>query len=311
MTAPYEVIWGRLAAAGVGVGCVTDAGRGTGVTVILLPEGARGSADVAGGGPATRETVLLEPENTVPGPDAIVFSGGSAFGLRTADGVMQGLYEARRGIPVGEVRVPIVVGAAIFDLDFVSPDAPTFGDGRLALERAAAYPADQLNGSIGAGTGAMVGKSLGPESSMKSGQGAVTLITADGLVVGALVVVNAVGSILDDSGRVLAGPRVDGIAINTTDLWSMAEVKMSTGGATTLAAVITNAGLIKQELKRVCRMAHDGMARAIEPVHTPWDGDAVFAVSIGEHRADVGRVGALAARAMAMAIRSTVGNEDI
>jgi L-aminopeptidase/D-esterase-like protein len=291
------------------VGVVTDLERKTGCTVLVVPEGSRGAVDVAGGAPATRETPVLDPDHVVPGPDAILLTGGSAYGLRAADGVMAVLAEAGRGVAVGAVRVPIVVGAAIFDLDGPGVEAPTVADGERAARAALAGGQAVPEGRAGAGTGATVGKSLGREAAMPGGQGAVTLTTADGLVVAAVVVVNAVGSVVDDAGRVLAGPRLpDGTLVNTTDLWAEVPIPPSAraGEATTIGAVLTNARLDKPHLVRVCRMAHDGLARAVDPVHTPWDGDTLFAVSVGDKPADLGRVGALAARAVAAAVRRAV-----
>ncbi len=288
------------------MGCVSRPQVGTGVTVVVLPKGARGAGVVAGGAPATRETDVLDPKNTVLGPDAVVLTGGSAFGLRAADGVMQGLQQAGRGVSVGTVRVPIVVAAAIFDLAEGSARAPRVADGLRAYLIAQAMEQQVKAGRFGAGTGATVGKALGVASSMKGGQAAVTLKTADGLVVGALVVVNAVGSVLDDDGHILAGPLLAGQAQNTTDLWTAQPPSLTFGFATTLAVVATNADLTKAELQRVAQMAHDGLARRIEPLHSPWDGDSVFALSVGNTSADVGRVGAIAARVVGLAVRRAV-----
>lgn len=303
----YEIVPGVIAVSGVGIGMVTDERKGTGVTAVLLPAGARAAVDVAGGAPATRETPVLDPANLVPGPDAIIFSGGSALGLRTADGAQDVLQEHGRGFAVGDVRVPIVVAAGIFDLDYRRPEPPSVADGRNAMIRALALRQEVPEGSFGAGTGATVGKTLGAPAAMKGGQGAVTLLTPDGLAVGALVVVNAVGSVLDENGRVMAGPRPQGSApMPTTALWSAAENALFPGRATTIGAIVTDGDLTKAELARVCRMAHDGLARAIDPVHTPWDGDTLFAVSAGDRPAGAARVGALAAHAVALAVRRAV-----
>lgn len=307
--ARLDAAGGVLALPGVGVGTVTNGDARTGCTVVVVPAGSRGAADVAGGAPATRETPVLDPDHVVPGPDAILLTGGSAYGLGAADGVMAALAEAGRGVAVGQTRVPIVVAAAIFDLDGAEVHAPTAADGERAARAALAGGQEVPEGRVGAGAGATVGKSLGKEAAMPGGQGAVTLTTADGLVVAAIVVVNAVGSVLDEEGRVLAGPRLpDGTLVNTTDLWAEVPMPPSTrpGEATTIGAVLTNARLDKHHLVRVARMAHDGLARAIEPVHTPWDGDTLFAVSVGDKPADLGRVGALAARAVAAAVRRAV-----
>ena len=289
------------------IGMATDSLKGTGVTVVVFPAGARGAADVSGGAPATRETAALAPENLVSGPDAIVLCGGSAFGLQAADGAAQALRHARRGFAVGSVRVPVVAAAAIFDLDYRLPEPPTAEDGRSACQQALAGALPPpLNGSLGAGTGATVGKLLGSHFRMKSGQAAWSLVTADGLEITVLVVVNAAGSIKNASGTVIAGPQLDdGKIVDTTQWLTDHSPKLGPGTATTLGVVVTNGYLSKAELARVARMAHDGLARAIDPVHTPWDGDTIFAVSYGNHPADTGRTGALAAYAVSQAIRHT------
>lgn len=303
-----DVLGGRIAIPGVSAGCVTLADVRSGLSIILLPPQAKGAVDVAGGAPATRETDVLRPENLVAGPDAVLLTGGSAFGLRAADGAMQVLAEAGRGVSVGSVRVPIVVAAAIFDLGVGLPHAPTAGDGesaaRLALEGSQTVP----EGPAGAGCGATVGKLLGPQLAMPGGQGAVTLVAPDGLRVAALAVVNALGSVLSPDGSILAGPRGEDAAPqrSTTLLAMGATAPSEPGGATTIACVVTNAGLEKSELLRVARMAHDGLGRAIDPAHTLFDGDSIFAVSCGTFRADPSRVGALAAAAVAEAIRRAV-----
>ncbi len=303
---PYEVLGGVLDIPDIGVGEITDPDKRTGVTVVLFPEGARGAVDVAGGAPATRETPVLDPTNTILGPDAVVLTGGSAVGLRCADGVVDALVQRDRGVSVGSVRIPIVVAAAIFDMTIGRSEAPTTDDGGAALREATLLSTRVSEGNHGAGTGATVGKTLGDAWSMLGGQGAVTLRTHDGLLVAALVVVNAVGSVLDEEGNVLAGPRVQGIPQSTTHLWAGVAGDLGTGRATTIGTIVTNADLTKAALNRVARMGHDGLARSIDPVHTPWDGDTLFAVSVGNRVEDVGRVGALAAHAVAMAVRRAI-----
>ncbi|NMP23649.1 P1 family peptidase [Sulfobacillus sp. DSM 109850] len=300
------VLPGILAIPGVGVGSVTRRDLKTGTTVVVLPSGARGSVDVGGGAPATRETPVLEPTNTIPGPDAVVLTGGSAIGLRSADGVVEVLQQLNRGVEVGPVRIPIVVAAAIFDMGVGRPEAPTVDDGKAAAMEANSGNQTVVEGRHGAGTGATVGKILGPSLAMPGGQGAVTLTTQDGLIVGAVVVVNAVGSVVDEVGTILAGPRTGERPESTLALLAYPRPALGAGGATSIGLVVTNAGFSKAELGRVARMSHDGLARAIEPVHTPWDGDTLFAVSVGERADDVGRVGALAAYAVALAVRRAV-----
>ncbi|MGC8487378.1 MAG: P1 family peptidase [Clostridia bacterium] len=304
MAGAYTVRPGVLDLAGVLVGVAGDAGSGTGVTVVLFPPGAAGAVDVSGGGPATRETDVLAPDHLVPGPDAIMLAGGSAFGLAAADGVMDVLASAGRGVKVGPHRVPIVPAACLFDLE-PGKARPGPGMGREAA-LAALSGGQTIEGRIGAGAGARVGR-VGGASSQPSGQAAVTLVAGDGLAVGALMVVNALGSVRADDGRLLAGP-VDGSGA-ILDAASILISDTGTGEAhaqTTIGVVVTNARLDKARLKRVARMAHDGLARAIDPVHTLFDGDTIFAVSVGEADGNASRVGAMAAHAVAWAIRRAV-----
>ncbi|AEJ40088.1 hypothetical protein TPY_1908 [Sulfobacillus acidophilus TPY] len=288
---------------GVGVGEVTRTEAGTGLTAIVLPEGARGAVHIAGGAPATRETPVLEPDHLVPGPDAVVLTGGSAFGLRTAEGAMAALAARQRGFRAGHHRVPIVVAAALFDLEYGRPEILSVEDGVLAVTRAWQGLQIVSAGSYGAGSGATVGKLRGPERAMKGGQAALTLVTSDGLRIGVLVVVNAVGSVVDGQGRLIAGPLGDDGRPDDMDYAFRGSLDdMPFGQATTLGVVITNAGLSKGELLRVAKMAHTGLARTIRPVHTPWDGDALFAVSVGAVPASAGRVGVPAADLVASAV---------
>ena len=308
MIAGCSVLGGVVEIAGVAVGVETDVERGTGVTAIVLPEGSTTSVAVLGGAPATRETDALRPENLVPGADAILLCGGSAFGLRAADGAMDALTQAGRGLQVGAVRVPIVPAAAIFDLAYKAATAPTAAQGAAAVAAALAGGKWEIEGSVGAGTGATVGKLLGPEGAMKSGQGALTLRCPDGLTVAAVAVVNAVGSVIGADGTVLAGPRLEGgKPLDSLEIvLAGASAARGPGEATTIALVVTDARLDKAALLRVALMAQDGIAQAIRPSHTLWDGDTVFAASAGGRAADPTRVGALAALALGEAIRRGV-----
>jgi L-aminopeptidase/D-esterase-like protein len=300
-------IWDRLELAGVGVGCVGRAEDGTGVTVVVLPEGCTGSADVRGGAPATRETDCLRPENLIAGPHAVCLAGGSAFGLATADGVMRALRDAGRGLAFGGARIPIVPAAAIFDRAAAEGRWPDAEAGRTAAERALRLDAAVPRGSAGAGSGASVGKLLGPEAAMAGGQAAITLVAADGMKVGALAVVNALGSIVTEGGAVLAGPRSPGgVPLPSLPLLASGGPPPSPGEATTIVCLVTNARLDKPQLLRVATMAQDGLGRAVEPSHTLYDGDTVIAAATGEHPADPSRVGAIAAHAVALAIRRAV-----
>lgn len=294
---------GVLVGEGVRVASVTRAA--TGLTLILLPDGAVGSVDVRGGAPATREVELLRPQNLVPGPDAVVLTGGSAFGLAAADGVMEVLAAAGRGFAAGAMRVPIVPALAIFDILGPAPDVPTVEDGREAARRAlsgAAGPVEE--GPAGAGAGATVGKRTDGRP-MRGGQGAAA-VEAGGLAVSALMVVNAVGSVVDADGQVLAGPMgPDGVPKPWLD-WAAAGPTRVARDATTIGVVVVDGALDKAGLARVAVMAHDGLARAISPAHTPWDGDAVVAVALGGAAVGAGWAGVLAAEATAMAVRRAV-----
>ncbi len=301
------MLWDRLDLRGVGVGCVDDWDRATGVTVIVLPDGSTGSADVRGGAPATRETDCLRPDNLVPGPHAVCLAGGSAFGLAAADGVMQALGTAGRGLAFGGVRVPIVPAAAIFDRAASTGRWPDAAAGRRAAERALALDAAVPRGAFGAGSGASVGKLLGPELAMPGGQAAVTLVAADGLRVGALAVVNALGSIVSGQGDILAGPRPEGSRpLASLPLLASGGPTPRAGEATTIVCVVTDARLDKAQLRRVAAMAQDGLSRAVEPSHTLYDGDTVIAAAIGDRPADSSRVGAISAHAVTLAIRRAV-----
>jgi L-aminopeptidase/D-esterase-like protein len=294
------------AVAGIKVGHYTLKERPTGCTVILAEAGATAAVDVRGAAPATRETDLLSPVNTVQIAHAIVLSGGSAFGLDSASGVMRYLEEKKIGFEFGRAHVPIVPGAALFDLQVgdgtIRPGAPC---GYQAAMSASAAPVAE--GNVGAGAGATIGKAAGLARAMKGGIGSASISMPDGLVVAALVAVNAFGDVVDPStGAVVAGARTaDGKALaDARKLLRTGDVKFATGQNTTLGVVATNARLTKTQAKRVAEMAHDGFSRAIAPSHTPVDGDSIFALATGAKTgpADAGLVGALAADVVAGAI---------
>ena len=301
---------GLTAVSGIKVGHHTLTERPTGCTVILTETGAVASVDVRGGAPGTRETDLLDPVNHVQQVNAIVLSGGSAFGLDAATGVVRYLEERGFGYDVGVAKVPIVPAAILFDLPFGGKPKvrPTAECGYAAAMAATDGPVTE--GSIGAGAGATIGKMGGPTRSMKAGIGSASITLPDGLVVAALVAVNAVGDIIDPAtGKVVAGVRTEdgkGFADARTLIRSGALGRRPPppGQNTTIGVVATNAVLTKVEALKVAQMAHDGFARAISPVHTPADGDTIFAVATGTRagEANVGLIGALAAEAMADAI---------
>jgi L-aminopeptidase/D-esterase-like protein len=292
---------------GIKVGHYTLTERPTGCTVILAEAGVTAGVDVRGAAPATRETDVLNPVNLVQVAHAIVLSGGSAFGLDSASGVMKYLEEKKIGFEFGRAHVPIVPAAAIFDLPvgngLIRPNADC---GYRAAQAASTGPVAE--GSVGAGAGATIGKTGGMDRGMKGGIGSASITLRDGLIVAAIVVVNAAGDVIDPStGQVVAGVRA-------ADGKSFADARrlLRAGGATaagagqntTLGVVATNARLTKTEATRVSQMAHDGYARALAPSHTPVDGDAIFTLATGERTAaaDAGQIGALAAEMIADAI---------
>jgi L-aminopeptidase/D-esterase-like protein len=296
---------------GILVGHFTDPRRPTGCTAILTPDGVLAAVDVRGAAPGTRETDLLDPINLVDRVHAIVLSGGSAFGLAAAHGAMRWLEENGHGFPAAGLTVPIVPSAVLFDLQI--------GDSRIRPDEAAGHAActaattaPPAEGSIGAGAGATVGKLFGIERAMKSGIGTASA-KVGAITVGAIVAVNAVGDVMDASGRVVAGARDS--AAGTTRIGTAASLMqgvmppdLMAGMATTIGCVATDAVLTKAQAKRLAQVAHDGLARRINPVHTMWDGDTVFALATGRS----GRPGnmmllsVMAAEVMAEAVQRAV-----
>jgi L-aminopeptidase/D-esterase-like protein len=267
---------------GIRVGHWTDQQGLTGCTVVLVPpEGGVASVDVRGAAPGTRETDLLQPGRTVEVVHALLLTGGSAFGLAAADGVMEFLAERGVGVFTGHARVPIVPAAVLYDLGVGSPEARPGPD----AGRAACLDAQERSacgsGRFGAGTGATVGKLLGAEHADPGGIGSAAVALPGGGIVGALAVVNAVGDVVDGHGAVLAGPgAVDRLLADGLP------GAPPLGGNTTLAVVATDVALTKAGAHRLATVAHDGLAQAIRPVHTAYDGDTVFAVSTGGRAAD-------------------------
>lgn len=302
---------------GLRVGHFTDPRRPTGCTVVLAEAGASCGVDVRGGAPGTRETDLLDPVNTVDVVHAIVLSGGSAFGLEAASGVVRYLEEKGVGFPVGVGRVPIVPAAILFDL--------AVGDWKVRPDAAAGYEAARVassgpiaEGSVGAGAGATVGKMFGLAGAMKGGIGTASLRRPDGVVVAALVAVNALGDVVDpQTGAPVAGARTrDGKALRGSLgalLAGETPGRPLSGQNTSIGVVATNVTLRKTEATKVAQMAHDGLARSVRPVHTPWDGDTLFALSTGSMAVEQPAmlVGALAAeavsRAVVRAVRAATG----
>jgi L-aminopeptidase/D-esterase-like protein len=291
------------------VGHYTLRERPTGCTVVTAPEPFAAAVDVRGGAPGSRETDLLRPENSVDHVDAIFLAGGSAFGLDAGSGVARFLEEQGRGFDARGIKVPIVCGAILFDLQLGDPRIrPDARAGYEAMRAASSAPVPE--GSVGAGAGATVGKMLGPEFAMKGGLGSWALARPDGLKVGALAAVNCIGDVVDpETGCIIAGarrPSGRGFADLMEELRRGRVPGSPFSGNTLLAVVATNASLSKTQCARVAVMAHDGLARCIRPSHTPWDGDCVFAIATGtwssSGEADAGLIGALAADALAAAI---------
>jgi L-aminopeptidase/D-esterase-like protein len=293
---------------GIRVGHFTLPGGMTGCTVVLADgEGAVGGVAQRGGAPGTRETDLLDPTNLVERVNAIVLSGGSAFGLDAAQGVVRYLEEKNVGFKTNAGVVPIVPAAILFDLGFGgNRTRPTADCGYKAAGAAAGGPVAE--GNVGAGAGATVGKIGGGRKPMKSGIGSWAIALPNGLVVGALVAVNAVGDVIDpSSGAVVAGARDASGALADARKVLRAGSPTTTprpGENTTIGLVATNAKLTKAQASRMAMMADDGLARALFPSHTLGDGDTVFALATGSWNgtADVSNVGALAADVMAEAI---------
>lgn len=292
---------------GVFVGQVSNEAAATGCTAIVCPSGATGGVDVRGGAPATRETDLLRPEETVDVLHAVVLSGGSAFGLSAACGVAEELERRGYGLDVGVSRVPIVSGACLFDLACGDPSIrPTVDDGRAACAAALDSGSQPLErGNVGAGAGCTVGKLAGPERAMKSGLGE-DVECAGELVCGAIAAVNACGDVRDpDTGEKIAGVRTeDGSALaDTVDVLLGGFARMPLARTnTTISCVVTNARLTKAQATKVAQMSADAYAHAISPTHTTNDGDTVFVMATGEVDAPVDVVGALATRALGRAI---------
>jgi L-aminopeptidase/D-esterase-like protein len=303
---------------GLRVGHFTDSRRPTGCTVILTEDGAVGGVDVRGSAPGTRETDLLQPSNLVEKVHAVLLSGGSAFGLDAATGVMRYLEERRIGYDVGVTHVPIVPAAIIFDLGV--------GDGRIRPDAQAGYRACEAasanrpaEGNVGAGAGATVGKLFGARRAMKGGVGMASIRVA-GLTVGALVVVNAVGDVIDpDTARPIAGARTeDGrrlLDARRAIAAGQLPERLLAGTNTTIGVVATDAVLTKAQAQKIAQMAHDGLARSINPVHTMSDGDTLFALGTGKSGKTgnpnlLGMLGAeVMARAVVRAVRAAQGIE--
>ncbi len=291
---------------GFRIGHLTDRERGTGCTVILCESGAVAGVDVRGAAPGTRETDLLDPSNMVPTVHAVVLTGGSAYGLGAADGVMRYLGERGVGFDTRIHPVPIVPAAVVFDLGL----GPVAWPDAAAGYAACAVAADSVpnEGSVGAGTGATVGKLMGPAGAVKGGVGCASLTLPAGAVVAALVVVNALGDVVDPAtGQIVAGARgPDGRFVDSVRMLTGGAAGVEMGTNTTIGAVMTDARLTKSEARALARMAHDGLAWAVRPAHTLADGDTLFALSLGDKTADAVSLGIAAAVVVSQAILRAV-----
>lgn len=284
---------------GIEVGHAQNKKALTGCTVVLCRKGAVAGVDVRGGAPGTRETDLLSPINLVQKIHAVLLAGGSAFGLDAASGVMRYLEENRVGFQTRDAHIPIVPAAILYDLSVGRGDVRP--DAKMGYQACVNASGDEVaEGNIGAGTGASVGKVSGMQQAMKSGVGGASIHLGRGVVVGALVVVNALGDIHDpDTGECIAGVRGEK---KTLELMRTTAFRIFPSNNTVLGVVAVNANFSKAEMTRVAQMAHDGLARAIRPAHTQFDGDTIFALATGGKKMDVSTLGAFAAEAVANAI---------
>jgi len=303
---------------GIKVGHAHDLDALTGVTVILCEGGVVGGVDQRGGAPGTRETDLLRPMHLVQKVHAVVLTGGAAFGLNATTGVMKYLEERGIGFDTQVAKVPIVPAAVLFDLAIGKADVrPDAAMGYAACKTATRK--DASLGNVGAGAGATVGKILGMGQAMKSGVGTASIALGGGVIVGALFAVNAFGDVVDpDTGTILAGARkverrrgkkapphqlqfADTLAV-LKSLVGKKATRFASRSNTVIGVVATNTNLTKEETNKVAQMAHDGLARAIRPAHTMFDGDTIFALATGKKKADVNLIGAYAAEVTAQAI---------
>lgn len=296
---------------GLKVGQVQDENGLTGCTVVICEDGAVCGVDVRGSAPGTRETDLLDPINLIQKVHAVVLSGGSAFGLESTCGVSKYLEEKNIGFDVGVAKVPIVVGAVLFDL--------AAGDPRCRPDKEMGYRACEIasneflkQGNYGAGCGATVGKIKGPEYAMKGGIGSYSIKLDNGLVVSALIAVNAFGDVYED-GEIIAGV-LNNSKTRILSSYELMKQGVSKGGFsidnTTIGIVATNAKLDKAGCKKVSQMAHDGYAKAIFPIHTSHDGDTIFTMATGEVETDITLLGSLAVEVVEKSIINAIKNAN-
>ncbi len=297
---------------GFKIGHAQDTENATGCSVIVCDEKAICGVDIRGGGPASRETELLNTNMSNDGINALLLGGGSAYGLDAAGGIMKYLEEKGKGVPVGDSVVPIVVGSCIFDLSCGAPSVRP--DARMGYE---ACLDSELNiekqGNIGGGCGATVGKFMGPERSMKSGLGTYA-VEVNGIKIGAIVIVNAIGDVYEvDSKKELAGllsyDKTQMVS-SEEEIFKMMQLAAASAQNTTIGAVITNAKMDKAQANKLSRMASNGIVRTIRPVNTSMDGDSMYALSVGNIEFNQDILGSLASYVTAKAINNAVLNAD-
>ncbi len=285
------------------IGHFTDEERGTGVTAIICDKGATGGVSVRGAAPATRETDLLDPKKSVEKVNAVVLSGGSAFGLEAASGVMRRLHEEGAGYDAGKYRVPIVAGASIYDLEYKDFAFPDVEAGYKAAE--AAVRDNFKGGATGGAAGATVSKMLGMDYAVKTALGVATY-SLNGIEVAVVSVVNALGDVIGADGKIIAGAEApDGSFVDMQKIMSAGGVEPKAAN-TTISCILTNAALTKTQANILADVAHDGYARALRPVHTLFDGDAVFALASGEKKVEFNILTAIVPELTAAAIRASV-----
>lgn len=309
---------------GILIGQISDYEAWTGCTVILCKDGAVGGVDQRGGAPGTRETDLLRPMHLVEKVHAVLLAGGSAFGLDAATGVMRYLEEQKCGVDTGFAKVPIVPTAILYDLGIGSSTSRP--DAEMGYQACCNASSEMpQNGNFGAGTGATVGKILGMNQAMKSGIGSAAIEISSGVIVGAIIAVNAFGDVYDPTtNTILAGTRSikkgpikigeSGYFANTQEIMrsmvGKTVLQIAAKQNTVIGTVVTNADLSKEEVNKVAQMGQDGLARVIRPAHTMLDGDTLFALATGKKKCDVNTVGAFAAEMVAEAILNAVKNAE-
>lgn len=302
----YELYEGHIAdVPGIKIGHMQDETARTGVSVAIFEKGAVGGVDVRGGSPGTRETDLLRPENTVSVVHAVALCGGSAFGLDAAGGVMRYLEERDIGYETKVAKVPIVCAAVLFDLAVGS--AKVRPDSAMGYEAASRAGDDRRQGPYGAGCGATCAKWMPGATPSRGGIGSASLALPGGGTVAALIAVNALGDIVDPkSGETIACGTINELPISSASAIGVIGMSGETGSNTTIGLVATDAALTKPGCKRLAMSAHDGLALAIRPAHTPYDGDTIFAVSTGEKECEPAILHAFVVEAVARATVNAV-----